>query len=342
MAGLPVDQVTLPQVLSEAGYRTGIVGKWHLGAAPKFHPLRRGFQEQFGFIGGGHDYFRANAPGEKSEYYIPFERDGEPVEEKEYLTDALSREAVSFVERNAAHPFFLYLAYNAPHGPLQAGEKYLDKVRGIADEKRRVYAAMVNAVDEGVGRLATALRDLKLESGTLVFFLSDNGGPTEVTHASNAPLRGAKGQVYEGGIRVPFIARWPGRLPAGKQYQHPVSSLDIFPTAAAVAGAKPPAALDGANLLPALAGKAGPPHERLFWRMGGGASFAVREGRYKLVRVGGRAPELYDLETDIAESKDLAGARPELVKKLDAAREQWNRQLIPPLFESPRAGNRKK
>ena len=135
---------------------------------------------------------------------------------------------------------------------------------------------------------------------------------------------------------MPFVARWPGRLPAGKQYHHPVSSLDIFPTAAAVAGAKPPAALDGVNLLPGLTGKAGPPHERLFWRMGGGASFAVREGRYKLVRVGGRAPELYDLETDIAESKDLAGARPELVKKLDAAREQWNRQLIPPLFESPR------
>ena len=342
LAGLPVNQVTLPQVLSEAGYRTGIVGKWHLGAAPKFHPLRRGFQEQFGFIGGGHDYFRANGPGEKTEYLIPFERDGKPVEEKEYLTDALSREAVSFVERNAARPFFLYLAYNAPHTPQQVSDKYLDRFRGIQDEKRRLYAAMISAADDGVGRLTAALRDLKLESDTLVFFLSDNGGPTAVNGSSNAPLRGAKGQVYEGGIRVPFIARWPGRLPAGKLFQQPVSSLDIFPTAAALAGAKPPAALDGVNILPAVMGKAAPPHERLFWRTGGGASFAVREGRYKLVRVGDQAPELYDLETDIGESKDIAGAKPELVKKLDAAREQWNRQLVPPLFESPRPASKKK
>ena len=233
------------------------------------------------------------------------------------------------MERNAARPFFLYLAYNAPHGPQQVGEKYLDKFRGIPDEKRRLYAAMINAVDDGVGRLLRALRDLKLESDTLVFFLSDNGGPTAVTHASNAPLRGAKGQVYEGGIRVPFIARWPGRLPAGKLYHHPVSSLDIFPTAAAVAGAKPPAALDGVNLLPCAHGQGRAAARAAV--LAHGRRDIVRRARGPLqARARGRpAPELYDLETDIGESKDLAGARPELVKKLDAAREQWNSAVDP-------------
>ena len=339
VSGLPTDQITMPQVLAAAGYRTGMVGKWHLGAAPKFHPLKRGFQEQFGFIGGGHDYFRADMADDAKEYYIPIERNGQPVEEKEYLTDAFSREASAFVRRHAADPFFLYLAYNAPHTPQQVSEKYLDRYRGIADKQRRLNAAMVSAIDDGVGKLMSTLTELKLDSDTLVFFFSDNGGPIGINGSDNTPLRGAKGQVYEGGIHVPFVMRWRGRLAEGKTLPAPVISLDVFPTAVAAAGAAMPAGrqFDGVNLLPyALGQTSRPPHERLFWRMGGGTAFAVREGRYKLVKVGQSPAELYDLDADIGESKDLAAARPEVAARLEGDREAWNRQLIPPLFESPR------
>jgi arylsulfatase A-like enzyme len=198
-----------------------------------------------------------------------------------------------------------------------------------------------------VGRLVSTLRELKLESDTLVFFLSDNGGPLhDVNGTRNDPLRGAKGQVYEGGIRVPFIVRWPGHLAAGKTYDRPVISLDIFPTAAAAAGVSLSPALreklDGVNLLPHLLGKASEsPHERLFWRTGGGVLFAVRENRFKLVRIRGASPQLFDLEADIAESKDLAALRPDLATRMSAELEAWNRQLIPPLFESPGAPTKK-
>ena len=189
VSGLPTDQITMPQVLASAGYRTGIVGKWHLGAAPKFHPLKRGFQEQFGFIGGGHDYFRADMSDNAKEYYIPIERNGQPVEEKEYLTDAFSREAAAFVRRHAGDPFFLYLAYNAPHTPQQVSEKYLDRYRGIEDKQRRLNAAMVSAIDDGVGKLMATLMELKLDSDTLIFFFSDNGGPVGINGSDNTPLR---------------------------------------------------------------------------------------------------------------------------------------------------------
>ena len=346
VAGLPVDQVTMPQVLAAAGYATGIVGKWHLGAAPKFHPLKRGFKEQFGFIGGGHDYFKAT-PDYRRQYLIPLERDGKPVVENEYLTDAFSREAAAFIRRHRKEPFFLYLAFTAPHtaaeAMLQVSDRYLERVAGIEDEKRRKFAAMVNALDEGVGQVLSALETTGLDSNTLVFFLSDNGGEMKVSAGTNRPLRGQKGEVYEGGIRVPFAARWCGRVPAGKVFADPVISLDIFPTAAALAGARLPAGLklDGVDLMPYLAGRqSSAPHDRLFWRTGGGAAFAVREGRYKLVRIGEQT-ELYDLETDIGETKDISASHPEIVKKLDETREQWNRELKAPLFENPRPAAKK-
>ncbi len=269
------------------------------------------------------------------------------MEEKEYLTDAFSREACSFVRRHAGHPFFLYLAFNAPHTPQQASEKYLDRFANIADPKRKLCAAMMSAVDDGVGKLAATLRELKLEQDTLLFFLSDNGGPLNAINGTrNDPLRGAKGQVYEGGIRVPFIARWPGQIAAGKTFSHPVISLDIFPTAAVAAGVTLAPALreklDGVNLLPHLLGKTqAPPHEKLFWRTGGGEQFAVREGRFKLVRLKGSSPQLYDLDADIAETKDLAAAQPDRLAKMNADLDAWNRQLIPPLFESPRPAGKK-
>ncbi|MBI4875425.1 MAG: sulfatase-like hydrolase/transferase [Acidobacteria bacterium] len=345
VAGLPAGEVTLPQVLGEAGYATGIVGKWHLGAAPEMHPLRRGFREQFGFIGGGHDYFKAGEADEKREYFIPFERNGRPAAESEYLTDALSREAAAFVRRHAQDPFFLYLAYNAPHTPQQVSDRYLDRFAGVEPKMRRLYNAMVSAVDDGVGKLLDTVAELKLDQDTLVIFLSDNGGPVGINGSSNAPLRGAKGGLYEGGIRVPFAARWSGRLAAGKTYSEPVISLDIFPTAAALAGAKTPAGvkLDGVDLMPHLTGAVKrPPHERLFWRTGGGVQYAVREGRYKLFR-NAEGAELYDLEADIGETRDLAAERKDVFERLDRARQAWDRELIPPRFQSPQpAGGKKK
>ena len=344
VSGLPVDQVALPRVLSEAGYATGIVGKWHLGAAPEMHPLRRGFREQFGFIGGGHEYFKAGGVDETREYFIPFQRDGKPVAESEYLTDALSCEAGAFVRRHARDPFFLYLAYNAPHTPQQVTEKYLGRFAGIQDPRRRNYAAMISAMDDGIGGLLDTIDELKLGADTLIFFLSDNGGPVGINGSSNQPFRGAKGTLYEGGIRVPFAARWTGRLAADKVYNEPVISLDIFPTAVALAGAKSPASvkLDGVDLMPHLTGKAKrPPHERLFWRTGGGVQYAVREGRYKLYRNQDGA-QLYDLEADPGETRDVAADHKDVFERLERAREDWNKELKPPLFESPRPAGKKK
>lgn len=340
--GLPLDQVTIADVLKSSGYATGIAGKWHLGATPKHHPLRRGFSEQFGFIGGGHDYFQNNLPGEKREYFIPIERNGDPVPEKDYLTDALSREACAFIRRHEKDPFLLYLAYNTPHTPLQPAEKYAARVAGIADETRRKYAAMVCALDDGVGQVMRTLRETGRDADTLVVFFSDNGGPVGVNGSSNAPLRDGKGTVYEGGIRVPFVMRWPGRLKPGV-VDTPVISLDVFPTAAALAGAPVPKNLDGVDLMPFLTGKSKqPPHPVLHWRAGGGATWAIREGRYKLLQPRNGPMALYDLDKDIGETADIAESDPGLVRRLLASHEAWNRQLVPPLFESPQPAAKKK
>lgn len=342
--GLPVGQATIAQVLRDTGYATVAVGKWHLGAAPCFHPNERGFTDYFGFLGGGHQYL----PGMKGgvEYAIPLLRNHETLEHREYMTDELSREAAAYIRKYKEQPFFLYLAYNAVHTPLQATEKYLDRFSTIADERRRIYAAMTSAMDDGVGLVLQALRECGLEENTLVFFFSDNGGPPDrVAPTCNDPLRGNKGQVLEGGVRVPFVMQWRGRLPGGKVYDEPVSSLDVFPTAAALAAAPIPAGveLDGVNLIPYVLGeRSGPPHERLHWRTGGGAAWAVREGRFKLLQLTEGVPELFDLAADIGETKNLAGEQPEVAARLRKAHEEWNAELISPLFESPRAGKPKR
>ncbi|MCC7492222.1 MAG: sulfatase-like hydrolase/transferase [Fimbriimonadaceae bacterium] len=336
VAGLPVDQVTLADTLRGAGYATGAVGKWHLGAAPCFHPLRRGFQEYFGIRGGGHDYFRQQLTGEAREYLIPLDRNGESVAETEYLTDAFSREAGAFVDRHAAEPFFLYLAYNAPHTPLQAPPEDLARFAAIADPKRRTYAAMLSRVDAGVGRLLATLRARQVLQDTLIVYFSDNGGPLgEKGNASgNAPLRAGKGSCYEGGVRTPWAMQWPARLTAGRVYDQPVISLDVFATAAAAAGAKVPHAIDGVDLLPHLTGaNPAPPHERLHWRSG--PSWALREGDWKVVKPGQGAPQLFDLAADPAESRDLAAAQPERLARLTATHDAWNAELRAPLFRSP-------
>jgi arylsulfatase A-like enzyme len=342
MAGLPVTETLLPRLLHDAGYVTGWVGKWHLGAAECFHPNTRGFTDAYGFLGGGHQYFADGLNKPDVEYYTPLQRNGKEQAETGYLTDIFGREAVAFVEQHAKEPFFLYLAFNCPHTPLQAPDHYLNRVGSeITDEKRKVYAAMVIAQDDAVGKLMEKLRSLALEENTLICFISDNGGPVgeRSNGSSNGALRAGKGTVYEGGIRVPFFLRWKGTLPSGKEYHQPVISLDLTRTALELAGGheaggKP---MDGVNLVPFLKGeKSGAPHEALFWRTGGGDQYAVRHGDMKLVlRKGEAQPELFDLAKDVGESKDLANAMPDQVKQLDALRQNWNAELVAPVFSGP-------
>jgi arylsulfatase A-like enzyme len=319
--GLPRDQPTLAERLKAAGYATGMVGKWHLGQTEGLRPPERGFDSYFGFLAGAHPYF----PG--GPRAAPILRGTEPVVEKDYLTRAFAREAKAFVEANKETPFLLYLAFNAVHTPMDATPEDLERTKAIEDPRRRTHAAMVVAMDDAVGAVLDALREHGLDEKTLVFFLSDNGGPTPQTTSSNAPLRGFKGQVYEGGIRVPFLVRWKGRVPAGGVYDKPVVSLDIVATALAAAGVGQAEELDGVDLLPHLAGKApAPPHDRLFWRFGEQA--AARVGDWKLVMRGG-ASELYHLSDDVAEATNLAATEPEKLKELRAAYDAWAAGTVP-------------
>lgn len=271
----------------------------------------------------------------------PILRGGQPVEEKAYLTDAFTREAADFIDRNSDRPFFLYLAFNAVHSPLQGADRWMKKFDHIEDVHRRIFAAMLASMDEGVGRVLDKLREEHLEENTLVFFISDNGGPTKELTSSNAPLRGGKGQTWEGGIRVPFLLQWKGTLPAGTEYHRPVISLDVFGTSADVAQAPLPKnrSIDGVSLLPFLLDtQPGDPHADLFWRLGRRA--ALRQGDWKIVRSPARRSpdpkwQLYNLADDISESNDLAGRQPEQLEKLVARFEQLNAHMIDPIW-SPR------
>lgn len=336
--GLPLSETTLADRLHAAGYVTGLIGKWHLGNEPKFHPNRRGFDEFFGFLDGAHPYL----PG-KGDRIL---RGTEAVAEKEYLTDAFGREAAAFIQRHKDQPFFLLLSFNAVHTPMQADEPRLKRFAGIENGTRRTYAAMMSALDDAVGRLMATLKEAGLVDRTLVAFISDNGGPvmpgTSVNGSRNTPLRGSKRTTLEGGIRVPFFLSWPGVIPPGKTDDRPVIQLDLTATALAAAGlpAKPDWKLDGVDLLPYLTGsKTGQPHEALFWRFG--AQMAIRKGDWKLVRYdaaadGGKGdpvgPKLYNLAEDIGEMNDLAERMPAKVKELQADWDAWNRDNVPPLW----------
>jgi arylsulfatase A-like enzyme len=327
--GLPLTEVTLADVVKRAGYVTGMVGKWHLGLKPEFHPMKRGFDEFFGFLHGSHSYIDPQA--DKFNLIL---RGTQPVDEKAYLTDAFTREAVRFVERHRSSPFFLYLPYNAVHTPMQAPEKYLERFPDIKEEKRRTYAGMLSAMDDGIGKVLDALRAAGVADNTLVIFFSDNGGPPQANASSNTPLRGSKGTVWEGGIRVPMLIQWPGRIPQGTVYKQPVIALDTFATCAAAAGAAVPTdrPIDGVDLVAYLTGrKRDVPHEMLFWKWHDGD--VVRKGNWKLLRSSAGSRALYDLSSDIGETKDVAQEHPELVDELTKALEAWESQLRPPLWE---------
>lgn len=335
--GLPVTETTLADRLKAAGYATGLVGKWHLGASEAMHPQRRGFDEFFGFLGGAHDYF--NPQGVL--------RGTALAGESGYLTDAFGREAVAFVEKHRGKPWFLYLAFNAVHTPMQADDARLAKFPGIGDQQRRTYAAMMLAMDDAIGRVRRKLAETGQEQNTLVTFISDNGGPTmpgvTINGAINTPLRGSKRSTLEGGVRVPFVVSWPGRVKPGV-FAQPAIQLDLHTTALAAAGVevKPEWKLDGVNLLPFLAAeKSGAPHAALFWRFG--EQRAIRTGDFKLVRYdlaadstpaerksGTSTLQLYNLRDDVSETRDLTAAQPAKVKELQAKWDRWNAGNIPP------------
>jgi arylsulfatase A-like enzyme len=264
---------------------------------------------------------------------LPIERNGQPVDVQEHLTVAFGREAADYIRRHNGQPWFLYLAFNAPHDPEQPTPERLARFADILDQKRRSYAAQVSLLDDAIGEALGALKATGQERRTLVFFFSDNGAPVSSANGGsgpnggrNAPLRDGKHSVYEGGIHVPFVVSWPERLPAGKEYGKTVSSLDVFPTALACAGVPMPTdrPYDGVDLVPYLRGeKSEAPHDQLFWRLNERFQAAAVEGPHKLVRDGAKPDQLFDLSTDIGENKSLIENDPKTAAKLNHDLDAW-------------------
>ncbi|WP_068473609.1 sulfatase-like hydrolase/transferase [Saccharicrinis aurantiacus] len=340
--GISKSEKLFPERLQEVGYKTGAIGKWHLGAAEDFHPNNRGFDYFYGFLGGGHDYFRIDMTKPVWEAYLQgLVRNKRPADFEGYLTTALSHDAVNFVNENKNNPFFLYVAYNAPHMPLQAPKEDIESYAHIKNKKRQVYAAMIDVMDRGIGEVMNALKKNDIYENTLVFFLSDNGGPigstkqpTKGNGSSNKPFRGGKGNFYDGGVHVPFIASWPAQIPANTVIEYPVNSLDIARTAVAVAGANANTSpqMEGVDLIPFASGKdKGAPHQFIYWRGGNGKNWAIlASDKMKSVNdKDSNKPELYYLPDDASEAKDLMSKHPERAEVLYKSWTEWNKNNIP-------------
>ncbi|MBN2316146.1 MAG: sulfatase [Sedimentisphaerales bacterium] len=323
--GIPLSEVILADLLKKQGYATAVIGKWHVGLEPAYRPLQRGFDEFYGFLGhGAHDYFKLEITSEHNSIY----RNDKPINDSGYLTNNLAREAVSFIARNSKNPFFLYLPFNAVHWPLQALQEHIERFN-TGDPDRDIYLAMLTCMDDAIGRVLDALKQTGVDDNTLIIFFSDNGGARQ-NHADNGVLREFKQTVYEGGIRVPFIVRWPGRLPKGTVCDEPVISLDVLPTVCAAVGAELPSdkLYDGKNMLPVLQGQStNSLHEALFWD-DGADQWAVRVGKWKLLNFKGSL-ELYDLHADISEKNDLKDQNPDIVERLQQMYAVWKRQMAP-------------
>lgn len=329
--GMDVREVMIPAVLEPAGYRSGVFGKWDGGQLRRFLPLQRGFADFYGFVNTGIDYYTHERYGVPSMY-----RNNQPTTEDRgtYTTQLFTREALRFLGENRDRPFFLYVPYNAPHiasilqrpRPVQAPPEYLEIYPpGKTEREKRVRAhlAALTCMDEGIGRILDFLDENELAGRTCVIFFSDNGGHGL---SDNTPLRGHKGTLYEGGVRVPCIVRFPGRIPAGSVCREFLSSLEVLPTLAKLAGVKPPSGvtLDGFDMLPVLQGKKASPRTKMFWRRR--ADRAARVGNWKWIdstRGGG----LFDLSRDIGEARDLSTERPKILRKLRDAYAAWQREM---------------
>ena len=339
---LPLPVKTLADRLNDAGYLTGMVGKWHLGSKAGYTPLERGFDEFFGFLGGGHMYL-PNPKGYSSGYNEPIVRQTNAVPYPHYLTDSFGDEAAAWLKRHRKHehPLFLYLAFNAVHTPLQATDQYLDRFPELAG-KRRLYAAMLSAMDDAIGQVLREIDASGQADNTMVIFHNDNGGPTTrnaVNGSSNAPLRGSKCETFEGGIRVPLAVRWPGVIKAGTTYDQPVMTFDLSATALALAEADRDE-IDGVNLLPFLSGeRQGSPHKALFWRSRTrNNNYAVRRGDWKYVwsTEGTERPGpnqtpgrdyLFNLVEDLGEKNDLSTEHPGILNELKQLYADWDAEM---------------
>lgn len=353
--GLP-KMDTIASLLKKQGYVTGGVGKWHMGTTDDQHPNSMGFDDWFGFLGGGLMYFPLDHPSYKGrftpikrplnmkymQHTLPLIHNREPVKWKQYLTRELTDAGVSFLEKNKEKPFFLFMSYNAPHLDLEAPEETIakfpadnmTKIPGIRPQARSIYAAMVYEMDEGIGQLLAKVDELGLDDNTVVWFLSDNGGMKATS--DNRPLKGCKGKVYEGGLRVPMIVKWPGKTPQGVVLEDMVSSLDIGATSIAMAGGDPEkSGLHGKDIRPYMTKQTSEaPHEVLFWHTGRNANTygVIRVGDYKLISGGKGNPELYNLKDDLGETKNLADQFPEKVQSMRARWLEWNKDMKPPLW----------
>jgi arylsulfatase A-like enzyme len=348
--GLPASEITIGGMLQQAGYHTIHLGKWHLGEQPGQRPDARGFDESLGFYAGAAMFLDENDPDavNSKQDFDPIDKflwaaltngvryNGGPVfAAKGHMTDYLTDQAIEAIKANRNRPFFIYLAYNAPHTPLQATKADYDALPEIKDHTLRVYAAMIRQLDRNVGRVLAELKAQGLDDDTLVVFTSDNGGAHYVgLDDLNKPYSGWKATFYEGGIRVPFFMRWPGVIPAGATYDAPISHFDIFATAAGAAGAAVPTdrKIDGVNLVPFLTGAAGgAAHDRLFWRSG--PYVVVREGDWKLqVEDTSKQILLYDLASDPAEKTNLAAQNPDKVAALQAEIAGFQKEQVKPLW----------
>lgn len=346
--GIDVNETYISKMLQEAGYFTGAIGKWHLGKTPEFHPNARGFNEYYGFLGGGHRFFpdqyrpvyenlKKRRSTQIDEYLTPLEYNGKEVRETEYITDALSREAINFVDKaqQTQKPFFLYLAYNAPHTPLEATEQDLAKFSHIKDKKRRIYAAMVYAVDRGIKKLVERLKENNQFDNTLIVFLSDNGGKLS-QGAVNKPLKEGKGSAHEGGHRVPMLMHWPNKLNANQVYDHPVSALDFYPTFASLAKANIPETkkLDGLDLSPYFNTQTSVrPGQSIYIMRHRKAAHdvSIRRDNYKAVRTLQLGKwQLYDLSKDISEKNDIAAQNQFLLQDMVSDMAYWSWTNAPP------------
>jgi arylsulfatase A-like enzyme len=342
--GLPTDEWLLPQALQAAGYRTAIVGKWHLGHADrKYWPRQRGFDYQYGPLLGEIDYYTHSAHGTRDWF-----RNNKLVKEEGYVTELIGRDAVRLIERHdPATPLFLYLAFTAPHSPYQAPKAYLDQYKHVADPSRRAYAAMITAMDTEIGRVLRALEKRGMRENTLVVFQSDNGGPRSAKFtgevdmskstipADNGPFRDGKASLYEGGTRVVALASWPGRIKPGTVADTPIHIVDMFPTLARLAGA--PAAkgkpLDGLDVWPALGEGRPSPREEVVYDIEPFRG-AVRQGDWKLVwqTTLPSKVELFNLAQDPGEKNNLADQNPQKVAELQRRIEALAREAVPPLI----------
>ncbi|WP_299312122.1 sulfatase-like hydrolase/transferase [uncultured Aquimarina sp.] len=348
--GIDTNETFMSKVLQESGYRTGLVGKWHLGAIDKYHPNNRGFDDFYGFLGGGHNYHpedyktkyaKAKAKGTEViwDYLSPLEYNGkEVVDDNQYLTDVLSNQGVRFIEEYSKKddPFFLFMSYNAPHTPLEAKKEDMEMFSNIKDKNRRTYAAMVYAVDRGVGKMIEKLKATGEYENTLIIFFSDNGGRLD-KGANNFPLKEGKGSVYEGGYRVPMFFHWAGKVPSGMIYNHPVSALDLYPTLTtlAEAGNKIPSdkILTGKNIWDDfLANKEVKERGHIFTmrHRNGFSDVGIRNGKWKAVKAFQEKWKLFNIEEDINESRDISSSHAEILKKLVIEAKTWSRTHIQP------------